>query len=212
MKHRANCVYVAARAHLRKIAAELLGWGKYGSAHECSRLRESRVGRVVRPPRQAKVQHARLARGVNQHVRRFQIAVNHAALVRVADRIAKNPEHLHDMGDGSRLFTGRPSPAIERLSLDPLQCNDELSVDFLDAVDFDDIGVIERGGGLDLAFEARPHRRCGENAGRKPLQRHLAIRPLLAGAINQSLSAATGFGDQFESPDPTQPSRADTLA
>ena len=93
VQHRTQAVDVGGGA--RRAVGELFGRG----VTRCQRTPLGRGGLVVRTdqPRDAEIQQLHLALGIDQHVGRLQIAVNHQVTVRRRDRHRHLAEQLHDL-------------------------------------------------------------------------------------------------------------------
>ena len=106
--------HVAGRAH--DGAGVCLGVG-YRLPQPCRRARLVGHGRVVlaQDLGDAPVEQDRLAEGAEHHVLGFQVAVEHATGVRVADRLAEREEHLEqlellDLARATGQLLGRGTP------------------------------------------------------------------------------------------------------
>jgi hypothetical protein len=98
----------------RRPALALLGRHVCGRPHHGTRLGERRVlGRSVQPSRdrasqgapharQAEVHHAHTAVVTDEHVGRFEVAMDHAGLVCSGQALRRREEDLHDFGPRSR--------------------------------------------------------------------------------------------------------------
>ena len=77
--------------------------GRADQAHADSAWHAHRHVRARRhEPRDAEVQHLRAAVGAQHHVRRLQVAMNHALRVRGRQRIRQLPRHFHRLGHRQR--------------------------------------------------------------------------------------------------------------
>ena len=87
-----------------------------------------------------------------QQVLGLDVAVDHAVLVGVLERLGRLA------GDPERVVHGElplpPQPVAERLALDVRHGEPELPGGLARVVDREDVGVLEAGGELDLALEA----------------------------------------------------------
>lgn len=139
------------------------------------------------------VEHFHRAVRPDLDVRRFQIAVDDAALVRGFERVGDLPRDGQHFGhrqrtardDGRQIFT-----------ID--QFHDEAAVD--DAVDVGDVRVIQRGQRLCLAREAGEALRIECEEVGKDLDRDVAIELGIAGAIHLAHSAGADGGDDVVRP------------
>src|SRR2546430_3880050 len=136
---------------------------------------------IRRPPRSTLFPYTTLFRShdpsvsVDQDVRALDVAMNYMAVVGVSERAGRAAQHLQRHGHGQRAL-GIEEEA-ERASLDELHRDEEDPAHLPDAVDRDDVRMIELGhharfaleslGGLDAETELR----------RQHLQGHRAPQP-----------------------------------
>src|SRR3989442_182089 len=103
-------------------------------------------------PRDPEVHDLDAAVRGDAHVRRFDVAVDHAAVVGVRQRL----EHLdHDIElalERQRLVLGDDRAQVA--AVDQLHRDEELVLGFAEVVDRDDVGVLQHAGGARLAQEA----------------------------------------------------------
>ena len=178
------------RRHVGGGAEDEAGGG--AGAGEGGRLREGRraagTGVVVPAPRlgEAEVEHLDLSVGRQLHVRRLEVAVDDALLVRLFERLGDLP------GDDDGLVR-RQRPALQPLGevLALRQLHDQdvrlrpvVERHALEAVEVRDAGVVERGEDLRLALEAGEALGVvGEGLGQQ-LEGDLAAELRVGGAVH----------------------------
>src|SRR5581483_2291556 len=136
--HGAERVHVAGGADAVAPAGRLLRWHVAGRAQDGAGRRQTAV--AVGLARQAEVGDARLVVAVQEDVRRFAVASQHAAPVGVVD------------GAGDALaIAGRLRRAV---AVDEIHRKVVLALVLADLVDGDDVGVPQRRSGLGLRPEA----------------------------------------------------------
>ena len=129
-------------------ALDLLRGHVVGSPHDHAGLGEAGIG----DPRDAEIQDAQDAFAVDHHVRRLDVAVHHALVVRVLEAGGQFFEQLELPRQGQRnvlldvLGEGRP--------LDVFHDDVGGAFVFAEVVDGDDVGVFEAARGLRLAEKA----------------------------------------------------------
>ena len=171
IENRAQRIDVAAPAHFAALSTGLLGRHEVGRAEHLAGHGDA--GIAVEPLGQAKIGDARLIGGrVNQHVRRLEIAMQDASLVRVMNRFGNEL----DVPRGFRAAQWTVAHELrEVLALDVIHREVMLAVVDADVVNGDDVRMLEQRGSRDLAPEplndparwrtARPEsfspRRCG---------------------------------------------------
>ena len=122
---------------------------------------------------EAEVDELHLTPGREHHVRRLEVAVDHALAV----RFLEPGDDLHR--DGERLVEGqRPAGQAvrQRFTLDPLEDEVRRSVQALEAVDRGDVGMAERGEDPRLALEAPQAPRVAAKGVGQALDRDLAAQ------------------------------------
>jgi hypothetical protein len=116
-----------------------------------------------------------------------------------ADRLAKRGQCLSQCaGNSGDLFDGesaRRDQAIERPPLDQHHCEEVNAVGFFHGVNRDDMWMIERGDGASLALKASQAFGIAGHVWRQDLERHVAAKLGVRGAIllSHSSSADRGF-------------------
>ncbi len=153
---------------------------------------------------QAEVGELRIARAVQQHVGRLEVAVQDAALVGVMDGAGQG---RHQAGEACLLLIGGPvplsrhlefgEPASQAASFHELQGEVGLVVDLANVVDGDDVGMVQLGGGLGLDAEAAQGRARGGLPGQDHLEGHLAVEAHLPGPVDDAHAAAGDLAEQF---------------
>ncbi len=173
---------VGARVHL--LPARLLGAHVGGGAHDHAGLRRRRGDRrrqlrvvarrafLLERLRQPEVQHLDRAVRRQRDVRRLQVAVHDAVVVRGLERFG-NPR-----GDAQRLLD-RQRPLLEHLRqvapVDQLHRQEAHPVDLVQPVDRRDVRMVQRGQQLRLALEAGQAHRVGRQPLGQDLDRHRAV-------------------------------------
>ena len=191
VEHDAKRVDVGSRVGQGRITAQLLGRREGERPEKSARLGQGRVRRTLSGNvllRHAEVEYVRFAGRVDQNVSRLEIAVNHAALVCVADRIA----NLHEQAQNA---VGRRPRFLDELiewdTLDMLHHKVRHVVDRRPAViHADDVRMTQARHQLDLALEPPPAGRRMKRRFQQHLDRHAAIRRTLRGRVDRPLSAA----------------------
>ena len=145
---------------------------------------------------QSKVGHERLGVRVEENVGRLQIAVQHAALVRVVDGASDGGEQLRRFVIGDERW-GICHPLGQRTAFHQLHGEVMLAVVLPDFVNRDDVRVIKMGGGLRLGLKALPLGFAGKLAGADHLERHDAVKGAVTRAINHAHAAACDEFQQF---------------
>src|SRR5438094_306789 len=110
---------------------------------------------------------------VEHDVGGLHVAVHHTALVRVSQGAGRFPENALDLGDGQRLLL--LEQILERGTRDVFHHEVVEPTLTLDAIDGDDVGVVELGGGLGLLLEAAHHLIVLGDIGREHLDRDLPL-------------------------------------
>ena len=139
------------------------------------------------PLGQAEVGDVGVAFGVDQDVRRLQIAVENAAHVGVVDRLGRLGQERR-RGPGIGLERGELLGEVA--PLDQLHAEIALAVVLADLVDRDDPRVIEQGDGLGLVLEASQLGVVGQNSGLDHLERDGPVEADLPGLVDDAHAAA----------------------
>ena len=192
VQDRAQAVHVGCRADLGPVARRLLG------RHVAWRARDYAGGRHVdcagEHLREAEVGHVGLAIGVEQDVRRLQVAVNDPLLVQMFD----GPSHGgHQPHGGVDADWSLLDPFGEALAGDVLHREEVLAVKLADVVDVDDVRVSQSGGGLGFGLKAADQLGRSEVAGQDHLDGHRAVEPFLPGLVDDAHAAAADLADQL---------------
>ena len=135
---------------------------------------------------QAPIDDERLAEGAQEDVRRLQVAVQDAPVVRVGDRVADVDESAEQVAEGERPRGGvaRDGPVVEAFDgpLEALAADEPHGVERAaavghpQAVDRDDARVLEPGGDLGLEQESGPALRAVRLLRQDLLERDLAVQ------------------------------------
>ena len=131
---------------------------------------------------QAEVENLDPARGHEQHVGGFQIPVQHATFVRVAQRL-RNLQAVVDEAIDGQADPVRHS-AIKRQAIDEFHGDERLAVVFTDLVNGADVRMIQRGGGAGFAQQTGGRERVVGGGSRKDLDGDVALELLVVGAIH----------------------------
>ncbi len=152
-------------------------------------LRESEVGDLRDEPgargpeRGTGHQRAlgRLALGVQEHVARFQVAVNDARGVR---ELHRSREDLDQLGGALVVPRGAAEVLREAPAFNKFQRQVRVPAGLADVENLDDVRVLERGDRFGLALEPLALGRSGVDAGQDHLQRDGAVQVQLPGLVN----------------------------
>ena len=142
---------------------------------------------------EAEVENLGVAAFGDEDVRGFYVAMNDVLLVSGVERVgnfdAERDEHFKcDRVMRDELF--------ERGALQELHRDEGLAVFFANVVNRADIRMIERGGGLRFALEAREGARVGADIFGKEFQRDAAMEAIVFGFVDDAHAAgAEAFGD-----------------
>ena len=139
---------------------------------------------------QAEIGDVRLAGGVHQDVRRFDVAMEDAALVGVMHRPR---DQRHEASRFSRSVAQSGEGSGQAAALNELHCEVVLTLMFADLVDRDNVGMVEQGGGLGFSAEAPDIGGGGQLSGKDDLQRDDAVGVDLSGLVNQAHAAPAQF-------------------
>jgi hypothetical protein len=136
----------------------------------------------------AEVGEHHLAVVVEHDVGGLHVAVHDAALVRVPQGASGFPQHPLDVvgGEGLLLLLQH---VLERGAGDVLHHEIVEPAFALDAVDRDDVGVVELGGGLRLLLEALDDVRVLGDVGRQDLDGHLPVQGQVLGEEHRAHAA-----------------------
>jgi len=143
---------------------------------------------------QTEIHDVWFAVGVDQNVRRFQVAVDHTRLMRVLECLGYLGAQLDRLAGDQRL-SGQPVGEIQ--AIDQVADNLDLAVFAADLVDADDVGVPQLRGGPRLADKLLGFKRtqlllAGD------LDRHAAVELDVLSFPDGSESAGTQFTLQLE--------------
>ena len=143
---------------------------------------------------QAEVQYVRLSGLIHQDVRRFQVAVDHAALVGVIHCRADLLEQRQRLTQAGPRLGQVP---VEAQPVDVLHGEVEPACAYTGVEDGDDVGVSQGRGQFDLALEAPPGGLARERPLEHHLQSHAAFRAKLDRLIDHALAAAVQFFEEL---------------
>ena len=150
VENRAERIDIAALAHRAAFGRRLLRRHVVRRTEHLAAERQFRLG--FEPLGQAEVRHARLiGRGVNQHVRRLEIAMQHIPLVRKVDRFGDGLEIRGRLPGRQRTFGDE---LREGQSLDVIHREEVLPLGEADFVNGDDVRMLQAGGGGGFGAEA----------------------------------------------------------
>ena len=164
-----------------------------GSSAPGSVSADGRDGRIVGLGElgEAEVEHLELARGAHEQVRGLDVAVDDAALVRGVERA----RHLHREVDGLRdRDRALLQQLLDALPVAQLHDDERPSVVLPDVVDDADVRVVERGGEVGLAVEARERGRVGRHPRRQELERHVAPELCIVRTVDDTHPAGAQLG------------------
>ena len=192
VEQRAQRIDVAARTDFAELLRGLFG------RHVARRTKRLTAHGQVRAVRQlfgqTEVGDARLVERINEHVGRFEVAVQHAALMGIVDGLCD----LFYVP--RRLFGRQRSCAYEIGKIVPLdEIHREIGLAFRLAhfVDTDDVRMLETRRCLRLRTEPFDRRPAGELTGQDHLERHLTVEIGLVSAIDHAHSTARDLSQEF---------------
>ena len=132
--------------------------------------------------------HRAIARGVEQDVVGLDVAMHHAVLMRVGERVADLPEDAPHLG---RIECAAIVNALrQRVAVDERHHEEDEAVLLVDAVDRDDARVRELRRRLRLAKESRTDLGAERELGRQELDRDRALETAILRAIHDPHAAA----------------------
>ena len=141
----------------------------------------------IRDAGDPEVEHLRLPGGVDQHVARLEVAVDHSAQVRVVHRVGDLRDQLELLVEPECRVLDVP---LERLALDQLHREERLAdAAVLELSGFEDLcdaRMLQSPEHFRLAQEAFDHVRRMTARGRDDLERHCALRMLLEGLVDDA--------------------------
>ncbi len=161
-----------------------------GSVSHPARLRELR---------QSEVEHLHAALRVHHDVGGLQIAMHDSSGMRGRQPIGHLHRHAQGFGEPHALARNQ---LVERLPIDQLHHDEGLSILFANLVDGDDIGVIQRRGGLGLLDKAREPLLIAESRFRQELDGHQTVETAVPGFIHPSHSALADLLQKREVAEP----------
>ena len=205
--------HVAALVEIVDVAHRLLRRHVRGCSHDGSGDRGGPLGfasngrdhRLVRPRldlalaedlREPPVDDLHLAERADHHVRRLEIAVDHAARVGVSDRL----RHLLEHGEEVDAMRVGIESLRERPSLDQLHREARTPVRLkTEAVDRHDAGVLELAADLRFFDEPLDHVLAVEELRTQDLERNVAIEIPVAALVDDADAAPRDFPENLES-------------
>ena len=140
---------------------------------------------------EAEVEHLDSAFGVHHHVGGLEVAVGDAAVVGGGDSVGESDAVAEEVVE--QQAAGRDQ-VREGLAVDELHGEEVGAVRFLDRVEDDDIGVVERRDGAGLALEAGEAFGVAGEVGRQDLQGNSAAELGVFGGVDGSHTAFTKEG------------------
>ena len=143
---------------------------------------------------QAEVEHLHRAVGPDDHVGRFEIAMNNAPRVRGGERVGHGNGHPERVGKPQALPRNQ---RIEAFAPHVLHHDEIVIGRRLDLVNRDDVRMIERGCRLRLLDEAPAAALVGQAIGRQHLDGHFAAEPRVAGAIDFAHAPGTDWTEHL---------------
>ncbi len=178
------------RAEVHRLPARLLGRHVAGRAHDRSRFgrRGDRgrkdggvLGRRLGQLGQAEVEDLDVAVLRDHQVLGLQVPMDDAGAMRLGQSLGDLDGKIEEPARRQRL--SRSEQLAERLSLDELHGDVQSAVGLADVVDGEDVGVVQRGGGARLLFEALsspvvPGHRRGEHLDRDLAAELGVLRPV----------------------------------
>ena len=123
---------------------------------------------------QSEIGNARLAGVVQEDVRGFEVAVQHALAVRVVDGLGDLLDQYACLARGQWAIAHQLG---QSLALDVIHREEGIALVLAHFVDGDDVGMLQARGGFGLRAKARYFRGAGEFARQNHFQRHDAIKP-----------------------------------
>jgi hypothetical protein len=190
------------RAAVERFTASLLGrhvgHGSHGDAWPGQvvgwrgnrRSVRRRDGRFLRHFGKPEIQDLRVAPPADEHVRRFDVAMDDAVRVRRLDRVGDLGREVHDASLGQR---PRLEQVLQRLPLEQFHHQEAASLVLAEVVDGADIGMIERRGGARLPLETLDRGGVIREPRREELERDVASQASVLRPIDNAHSAAAEF-------------------
>ena len=203
VQHRPEAVHVGGRGHRSLLSRRLLGRHVAGRPDDLSGLGQTGfagLGLCSRQtPGKAKVGDVGLAVPVKQYVRRLQVTVQDAALVRVMDRACNGGHHLCRRAANFFAFPGHLTLGDclrEAAARDQFHAEIRLPVQLADFVDRHDVRMVQAGRGLGFGSEALQIRRTSQAAGPDHFHGHQAMEALLLGLVDHAHAALANLLEQ----------------
>ena len=172
--HQPDGVDVAAGVHVR--ALELLRRHVGGRADQ--RRRVDLAGFAVRDPGDAEIEHLHEPAPRHHQVCRLDVPVDDASLMREAETVGHFVDDVELADRRKRRIVS--DQRRERVAIDVLHGDIELTVVVADVVDGDDVGVLEPAGRLSFTHEATAQVLAIDA---QEFQRHVAVEHGVAGEV-----------------------------
>jgi hypothetical protein len=137
---------------------------------------------------QPEVQHLDAAFVRNHDIRRLQVAMYDAFLVRRRQRVSQGTGNLNDLPDRE---AASGNQAVQWLPFDQLHRQEVDAVAFLHRVDSDNVRVVELGKRLCLTAKAAQSLRIVRHLGGQHLERYVPAQFRVGGAIDLAHAART---------------------
>jgi hypothetical protein len=131
---------------------------------------------------------------IDEHVRRLQVSMENAVLMRIMDRLGHGLDMLHGALRWQRLLA---HAATRGPGLPHTPSKVMLAVFLADLVNADDVRVVQIAGGFRLCAEAAHELGIVEPRMKNHLHRHDAVERKLARLVNHAHAAARDFLDQL---------------
>ena len=180
-------VEVAASVEL--LTRSLLGAHELRRAHHFAHARHRRIRRAGDPARHPEVHQQRSARRALQHdVVGLDVAVHHAASVRVGERVGDVLQQAHAFARRQR--AGARDTLREALALDEAHHERQHALAFLDGVHRHDVGMREARRDAGLPHEPLAQHRIGREGLRQHLDGHMAVELQVAPEVDGAHAAA----------------------
>jgi len=176
------------------IPTELLRSGvRRRSEKARARHRSAGFGALAEDSRETEIYDSRQAIAIDKNVRRFEIAMDDAALMRMSDSIAHARVHTNDEANAlcSRVDAAYSiGPSIDWLPVDPLHHDRWVPIDHLCAEYRDHIRMAERCSRSHLGLESIARARVSPDDRREHFQRNDPARAGLDGLVHDPLRPA----------------------
>jgi len=192
IEHRAERIDIAGSAHLSAPHAGLFGGHVVGRAKNLTRHGDIRL--CLDLFREAEVRHVGHASGIDQDVRRFEVAMQDPLLVRVVDGLG---DGFHPFGRAPRRNRCLAERLAKILPLNVVHREVVKALVFADFVDPYDVRMLQAGRGSRLGLEAEDGVLARELRRQDHLHRHGAIQADLPRPEHDAHAAARDLLEQF---------------